>query len=291
MSNSNIATILSQLGEAQTDLDDLNEKKTKIQIDWGTGENGKSQFENLLSNLESLNTTLSGMVSPDLGWMKAYFENIRSLIQATNTLIEAQNQYYYQQQNPQVQPGVDEPTYYTPSAGDRVNITSEGRQWANNHGYATFSGYYYIYDIVNGNARLVHENYPLKAENISITVPTTYLERAATGSLGMKSNMFMVNEAGIEAMVTPDGTVISAPTPGYGVIKNEYTERLTDFAADPMQFLNKEFSGYVGNYKNNQDSNQIININGNLSLPNVTNGESFVDSIKTLALQYTTRRR
>lgn len=113
----------------------------------------------------------------------------------------------------------------------------------------------------------------------------------ATGTLGTTTKTFMVNENGIEAMVTPDGTVISAPTPGYGVIKNEYTERLTDFAADPLQFLNKEFSGYIGNYKNNQNNNQVININGNLNLPNVTNGESFVDSIKTLALQYTTRRK
>ena len=30
---------------------------------------------------------------------------------------------------------------------------------------------------------------------------------------------FVINENGIEAMVTPDGTVISAPSTGYGVIK------------------------------------------------------------------------
>ena len=92
-------------------------------------------------------------------------------------------------------------------------------------------------------------------------------------------------------MVTPNGTVISAPSSGYGVIKNRYTERLTDFAADPLGFLNKAFTGYSGNYQNNNSSNEIININGNLNLPNVTDGQSFVDSIRNIALQYTTRRR
>ena len=101
----------------------------------------------------------------------------------------------------------------------------------------------------------------------------------------------MVNEKGMEAIVTPEGTVVSAPTSGYGVIKNEYTERLTDFAADPLGFLNKTFKGYSSNVQNNSSNDQIININGNLNLPNVTNGENFVDSLRTLALQYTTRRR
>ena len=78
---------------------------------------------------------------------------------------------------------------------------------------------------------------------------------------------------------------------GYGVIKNQYTERLTNFASDPMAFLNKEFSGYSGTYKNNTSNNETININGDLSLPNITDGESFVDSIRNVALQYTTRRR
>lgn len=119
-----------------------------------------------------------------------------------------------------------------------------------------------------------------------------YYEAAhAQGTLGTTTKTFLVNEKGMEAMVTPEGTVISAPTTGYGVIKNEYTERLTDFAADPMSFLNKTFSGYSGTYKNNNSSNETININGNLTLPNVTDGQSFVDSIRNVALQYTTRRK
>ena len=102
----------------------------------------------------------------------------------------------------------------------------------------------------------------------------------------------MVNEYGIEAMVTPDGTVVSAPSTGYGVIKNEYTKRLTDFAADPLSFLSRMFTGYSGTYQNNNNAkNEVININGNLTLPNVTDGQSFVDSIRNVALQYTTRRR
>ena len=83
---------------------------------------------------------------------------------------------------------------------------------------------------------------------------------------------------------------MNAPTTGYGVIKNEYTERLTDFAADPLQFLSQAFEGYSGNYQNNQSTNETININGDISLPNVDDGLSFIDSIKTLAIQYTTRR-
>lgn len=118
-----------------------------------------------------------------------------------------------------------------------------------------------------------------------------YMPAHASGTLGTTSKTFMVNENGLEAMVTPEGTVISAPSTGYGVIKNEYTERLTDFASDPMGFLSKAFSGYSGTYKNNSSTNETININGNLTLPNVTNGESFVDSIRNLALQYTTRRK
>lgn len=119
-----------------------------------------------------------------------------------------------------------------------------------------------------------------------------YYEAAhAQGTLGTTTKTFLVNEKGMEAMVTPEGTVISAPTTGYGVIKNEYTERLTDFAADPMSFLNKTFSGYSGTYKNNNSSNETININGNLTLPNVTDGQSFIDSIRNVALQYTTRRK
>ena len=119
-----------------------------------------------------------------------------------------------------------------------------------------------------------------------------YYEAAhASGTLGTTTKTFLVNEEGMEAMVTPEGTVISAPTTGYGVIKNEYTERLTDFAADPMSFLNKTFSGYSGTYKNNNSSNETININGNLTLPNVTDGQSFIDSIRNVALQYTTRRK
>ena len=114
----------------------------------------------------------------------------------------------------------------------------------------------------------------------------------ANGTLGTKSKTFMVNENGIEAMVTPDGTVVSAPSTGYGVIKNEYTKRLTDFAADPLGFLSKMFTGYSGTYQNNNNAkNEVININGNLTLPNVTDGQSFVDSIRNVALQYTTRRR
>ena len=113
----------------------------------------------------------------------------------------------------------------------------------------------------------------------------------AKGTLGTTTKTFLVNEEGMEAMVTPEGTVISAPSTGYGVIKNEYTERLTDFAADPMNFLNKTFSGYTGTYQNNPSTNEVININGNLNLPNVTDGQSFVDSIRNVALQYTTRRR
>ena len=58
-----------------------------------------------------------------------------------------------------------------------------------------------------------------------------------------------------------------------------------------MNFLNKTFSGYTGTYQNNQSTNEVININGNLNLPNVTDGQSFVDSIRNVALQYTTRRR
>ena len=58
-----------------------------------------------------------------------------------------------------------------------------------------------------------------------------------------------------------------------------------------MGFLNKTFSGYSGTYKNNNSTNETININGNLTLPNVTDGQSFVDSIRNVALQYTTRRR
>ena len=118
-----------------------------------------------------------------------------------------------------------------------------------------------------------------------------YMPAHASGTLGTTSKTFMINENGLEAMVTPEGTVISAPSTGYGVIKNEYTERLTDFASDPMGFLSKAFSGYSGTYKNNSSTNETININGNLTLPNVTNGESFVDSIRNLALQYTTRRK
>ena len=113
----------------------------------------------------------------------------------------------------------------------------------------------------------------------------------AQGTLGTTTKTFLVNEEGMEAMVTPEGTVISAPSTGYGVIKNEYTERLTDFAADPMSFLSKTFSGYTGTYQNNPSTNEVININGNLNLPNVTDGQSFVDSIRNVALQYTTRRR
>lgn len=119
-----------------------------------------------------------------------------------------------------------------------------------------------------------------------------YYEPAyASGTLGTTSKRFRVNENGLEAMVTPEGTVISAPTTGYGVINNKYTERLTDFASDPMSFLNKAFSGYSGTYQNNPPTNEVININGNLNLPNVTDGQSFVDSIRNVALQYTTRRR
>lgn len=118
-----------------------------------------------------------------------------------------------------------------------------------------------------------------------------YEEVHARGTLGTTSKTFMVNEDGMEAMVTPEGTVISAPSTGYGVIKNEYTERLTDFAADPMSFLSRMFTGYSGTYQNNNNAkNEVININGNLTLPNVTDGQSFINSIKTLALQYTTRR-
>lgn len=114
----------------------------------------------------------------------------------------------------------------------------------------------------------------------------------ASGTTGTTTKKFVINENGIEAMVTPDGTVISAPSTGYGVIKNEYTERLTDFAADPLGFLGKMFTGYSGTYQNNNNAkNEVININGNLTLPNVTDGQSFVDSIRNVALQYTTRRR
>ena len=112
----------------------------------------------------------------------------------------------------------------------------------------------------------------------------------ASGTLNTKSKVFKINENGLEALVTPSGTVMSAPTNGYGVIKNEYTERLTDFAANPLQFLSQAFEGYSGNYQNNQSTNETININGNISLPNVDDGLSFIDSIKTLAIQYTTRR-
>ena len=120
---------------------------------------------------------------------------------------------------------------------------------------------------------------------------TSETQSFAKGTLGTTSKIFRVNEEGLEAMVTPTGTVISAPDRGYGVIKNEYTERLTDFASDPLGFLSKTFSGYSGTYENNASSNETININGNLTLPNVVNGESFISSIRTLALQYTTRRR
>ena len=114
----------------------------------------------------------------------------------------------------------------------------------------------------------------------------------ASGTIGTTTKKFVINENGIEAMVTPDGTVISAPSTGYGVIKNEYTERLTDFAADPLGFLGRMFTGYSGTYQhNNNAKNEVININGSLTLPNVTDGQSFVDSIRNVALQYTTRRR
>ena len=114
----------------------------------------------------------------------------------------------------------------------------------------------------------------------------------ASGTTGTTTKKFVINENGIEAMVTPDGTVISAPSTGYGVIKNEYTERLTDFASDPLGFLGRMFTGYSGTYQNNNNAkNEVININGNLTLPNVTDGQSFVDSIRNVALQYTTRRR
>ena len=121
-------------------------------------------------------------------------------------------------------------------------------------------------------------------------VPVEYLVGYASGTLGTSSNVFKINENGLEALVTPSGTVMNAPTTGYGVIKNEYTERLTDFAADPLQFLSQAFEGYSGNYQNNQSTNETININGDISLPNVDDGLSFIDSIKTLAIQYTTRR-
>lgn len=116
------------------------------------------------------------------------------------------------------------------------------------------------------------------------------IEGYASGTLNTKSKVFKINENGLEAMVTPNGTVISAPSSGYGVIKNQYTEKLTDFAANPLQFLSQAFEGYSGNYQNNQSTNETININGDISLPNVDDGLSFIDSIKTLAIQYTTRR-
>lgn len=176
----------------------------------------------------------------------------------------------------------------------QVRLTQEGKNYIKqkyNAAQWALDDTYTVYSTQNGLINIIGSGYDYAVQNVRYQIDPKYLEAAATGTLGTKSNVFMVNEAGIEAMVTPEGTVVSAPTPGYGVIKNEYTERLTDFAADPLQFLNKEFSGYVGNYKNNQNNNQVININGDLNLPNVTNGESFVDSIKTLALQYTTRRK
>ena len=144
----------------------------------------------------------------------------------------------------------------------------------------------YTEPVYGGNGQIVGYNH------YSGDGTLLYYEAAhAQGTLGTTTKTFLVNEKGMEAMVTPEGTVISAPTTGYGVIKNEYTERLTDFAADPMSFLNKTFSGYSGTYKNNNSSNETININGNLTLPNVTDGQSFVDSIRNVALQYTTRRK
>ena len=128
-------------------------------------------------------------------------------------------------------------------------------------------------------------------DGVTYAVDVSEISGYASGTLGTSQKIFKINENGIEALVSPSGTVISAPSTGYGVIKNQYTERLTDFASDPMKFLNKVFSGYSSSYQKNNSNNEIININGNLTLPNVTDGLSFIDSIKNVALQYTTRRR
>ena len=171
-------------------------------------------------------------------------------------------------------------TYRVPVS--HLNASSSGENPSDNHS----SGQPYSEPVKDTNGKIVGYNWYNPDGSF------LYYEAAhASGTLGTTTKTFRVNENGLEAMVTPEGTVISAPSTGYGVIKNEYTERLTDFASDPMGFLSKAFSGYSGTYKNNSSTNETININGNLTLPNVTNGESFVDSIRNLALQYTTRRK
>lgn len=153
-------------------------------------------------------------------------------------------------------------------------------------GSSSSGGEEYTEPVYGGNGQIIGYNHYDGNGNL------LYYEAAhAQGTLGTTTRTFRVNEDGMEAIVTPEGTVVSAPSTGYGVIKNEYTERLTDFASDPMNFLNKTFSGYTGTYQNNPSTNEVININGNLNLPNVTDGQSFVDSIRNVALQYTTRRR
>ena len=175
-------------------------------------------------------------------------------------------------------------TYRVPVS--HLNATNSGSSSSGNSEPVTEVGRDPVYS-TNSQGQQTLAGYNIRYSDGS----TIYMPAYASGTLGTASKTFRVNEEGMEAIVTPEGTVVSAPTTGYGVIKNEYTERLTDFASDPMAFLNKEFSGYSGTYKNNTSNNETININGDLSLPNVTDGESFVDSIRNVALQYTTRRR
>ena len=181
------------------------------------------------------------------------------------------------------------------NAGDAVKIISPNGVpfYDSDHTWYVYDVAQYGYNTSGGSVKKgEYRLSPSPGADPIVARPGSELVRAyASGTLGTTSGLFKINELGLEALVTPSGTVMSAPTTGYGVIKNEYTKRLTDFAADPLGFLSKAFSGYSGTYQNNQSTNETININGDIALPNVNDGLSFVDSIKTLAIQYTTRRK
>ena len=185
--------------------------------------------------------------------------------------------------------------YYNPVTGQKIPVVSSGggESGVYDGGGSSDDGIYYYepIDWQGQGYQDIGEYYADYRQQMEDYYHNLYGYHAS-GTTGTTTKKFVINENGIEAMVTPDGTVISAPSTGYGVIKNEYTERLTDFAADPLGFLGRMFTGYSGTYQNNNNAkNEVININGNLTLPNVTDGQSFVDSIRNVALQYTTRRR
>lgn len=184
--------------------------------------------------------------------------------------------------------------YYNPITGQKIPVVSGGGGEAGVYDGGSGGDDIYYYEPIDWQGQgydSIGEYYADYRQQMQDYYHNLYGYHAS-GTTGTKTKKFVINENGIEAMVTPDGTVISAPSTGYGVIKNEYTERLTDFAADPLSFLSKMFTGYSGTYQNNNNAkNEVININGNLTLPNVTDGQSFVDSIRNVALQYTTRRR